>query len=183
MTFETPQTNDNIGSPAQRLMSRCTKTLLLASEDLLMPKIISPSTVKLELCNQKVKQKFYHDCGTKPLDPLHEGEKVLFREDGKWMPAVIEKETHLPQSYIIATPNGHMYRRNRMHLRPAPTRTMSCEDEDTLTDTEDNDDHPPTTDGQTQCPDVKPQLRRSSRIIQRPDRYDPSPTKYLRGEM
>ena len=131
--------------------------------------------MKLELRNQKAKQKFYHHRGTKPLDPLHEGEKVLFWEDGRWMPAVIEKETHLPQLYIIATPNGQMYQTNRTHLKPAPTHTMSCEDEDTLTDIEDNDDHPPTTDGQTQRLDVEPQLRRSSRIIKRPDRYDPSP--------
>jgi len=96
LDFQNTPTDDNIGSPAQRLMGQCTKMLLLASEDLLMPKTISSSTVKLELRNQKAKQKFYHDCSTNPLDPLHEGEKVLFQEDGKWMPAVIEKETHLP---------------------------------------------------------------------------------------
>ena len=47
----TPQ-SDSIGSPAQRLMGRRTKTLLPTSSALLKPKTINPKAVQEELQKQ-----------------------------------------------------------------------------------------------------------------------------------
>ncbi len=49
LDFRNTPTNDIIGSPAQRLMGRWTKTLLPTTASLLAPKSIQPSIVKTNL--------------------------------------------------------------------------------------------------------------------------------------
>ena len=53
LEYRNTPVSDVIGSPAQRLMGRRTKTLLPTSNKLLQPKTISPRTVKKELCHRK----------------------------------------------------------------------------------------------------------------------------------
>ena len=45
--------SDTLGSPAQRLMSRRTKTLIPTTEKLLQPKTINPRSVQNELLKRK----------------------------------------------------------------------------------------------------------------------------------
>ena len=62
----TPQ-SDNVGSPAQRLMGRHTKTLIPTTKVLLKPKVINPSVVQKELRQCKVVQKHYYNQHVKHL--------------------------------------------------------------------------------------------------------------------
>jgi len=47
---------DGIGSPAQRLMGRRTKTLIPTTDTLLAPKTIDPSVVQMKLTHHKMQQ-------------------------------------------------------------------------------------------------------------------------------
>ena len=55
--------------------------------------------------------------------PLKKGDTVSFQKGSLWLPATILAKTKFPRSYLITTPDGQTYRRNRRHLQP--TRTHS----------------------------------------------------------
>ena len=55
--------------------------------------------------------------------PLKKGDTVSFQKGRLWLPATILANTKFPRSYLITTPDGQTYSRNRRHLRP--TRTHS----------------------------------------------------------
>jgi transposase InsO family protein len=120
LEFHNTPTNDILGSPAQRLMGRRTRTLLPTTHKLLVPKVITPSKVQLELSRQQANQKYYYDKHSHPLTPLKLGDQVNFQKGHRWLPATITANTDSPRSYVITTPNGQIYRRNRRHLRSRP---------------------------------------------------------------
>ena len=103
----TPQ-SENVGSPAQRLMGRRTKTLIPTTKVLLKPKVINPSIVQKELRQRKVVQKRYYNQHAKHLKKLkvHVEESVwLQRQDGRWVPAKVSGVSkQAPRSYFITTP-------------------------------------------------------------------------------
>ena len=70
--------NEQLGSPAQRLMGRCTKTLLPTSSRSLIPQTIKPEIVRNQLKRQD-KQKQYYDQHAKQLPELKKGDKVRLR--------------------------------------------------------------------------------------------------------
>ena len=168
------------GSPAQRLMGRRTKTLLPTTKKLLLPKTINPSAVKKGLLHQQARQKHYYDRHSKPLSQLGMGDKVRFRKGTSWVPAVITRDAELPRSYVITTPDGSSYRRNRRDLQPDFTTSVFEEDES------DDDDPPPLVEdgeGENQTPIANSDqtsaasaaapvpLRRSTRTTPRPYSY------------
>lgn len=109
--------NDQLGSPAQRLMGRRTKTLLPTSNQLLIQKTMKPATVQSQLKQQQNRQKQYYDQHTKQLPELNKGDKVKIQgNEGKWRSATITKVTNTPRSYVVTTPEGSTYRRNRRHI-------------------------------------------------------------------
>ena len=61
-------------SAAQRLFGHRTKTLLPTSTQLLKPQV--PDNIEQKLKQQKTKQTFYYNCGTKELQGFHLGETV-----------------------------------------------------------------------------------------------------------
>ena len=110
--------SETLGSPAQRLMGRRTRTLIPTMQNLLKPKTISPKSVQNELLQCKAVQKHYYDRHTKPLENLKENEAVLMQVKDTWHPAKVVKICkNTPRSYIVTTPQGKSYRRNRRHLR------------------------------------------------------------------
>ena len=123
LEFRNTPTNSLLGSPAQRLMGRRTRTLLPTAHKLLLPKTIPPLQVQSELTKQQADQKYHYDKHSQPLMPLKKGDTVSFQKGRLWLPATILANTKFPRSYLITTPDGQMYRRNRRHLRP--TRTHS----------------------------------------------------------
>ena len=78
--------SDTLGSPAQRLMGRRTKTLIPTMEKLLQPKTISPRSVQNELLKRKATQKFYYDHHTKTLPKINIGDSVLIQTKDTWHP-------------------------------------------------------------------------------------------------
>jgi len=105
-------------SPAQRLMSRRTRTLLPTASSLLRPKVSAHSTEKLERKRQKAK--FYHDRHVKQLPELEIGQEVRsapLRKNQTWKPAIcVEKLSD--RSYVVQA-GSETLRRNRQFLRPA----------------------------------------------------------------
>ena len=114
--------------PAQRLMSRRTRTLLPTASSLLRPEVCTQSTEKLEWKRQKAK--FYHDRHVKQLPELGIGQEVRIqslRKNQTWKePTCIEKLSD--RSYVVKSGN-ELFRRNRQFLKPvaepAPTEKQS----------------------------------------------------------
>lgn len=102
-------------SPAQLLMSRRLKSRLPTTTPLLQPEIQVNVAAGLR-AKQKI-QKQYYDVGSRVLPPLQKGEKARMQREGKWSPVtIIAQHGTAPQSYLVQTPDGRIYRRNRRHL-------------------------------------------------------------------
>ena len=180
LEYQNTPISDTLGSPAQRLMGRRTKTLLLTSTKLLEPKLFNPQSALKELKNRKRRQKFYYDRHTTPLRLLTVGYTVMMRTQGKWEPAtVIAVSQNGPRSYIVNTPGGQSYRRNRHHLEPAPSSldtrqhyqtNQNCDDwldnTGTVDETDNAETEMPAEQGSNHVPPL--QLHRSQRTIRKP---------------
>lgn len=119
-------------SPTELLMGRKIRTTLPTLEKNLQPKWPNRKTIVQKDAVEKAKQAFYFNRrhGARPLPPLHPGDTVIAKLDQEkaWVtPAVVSKECVTPRSYLLQTPQGAMFRRNRRHLRnhledlPQPT--------------------------------------------------------------
>ncbi|CAB4002906.1 Transposon Ty3-G Gag-Pol poly [Paramuricea clavata] len=125
---------DNIlGSPAQRLMARRTKTLLPISDTLLKPSVIEPSEVTKRLSHYRQQSKKYYDRTAKPLPNLQKGDVVRVTDiKGKYMKkGTVINETSYPRSYMVNI-NGRNYRRNRRHLLKVKEEPDSEHEYDTI---------------------------------------------------
>ena len=110
-------------SPAQRQLSKHTRTLLPVSKTLLKPVALDNELVKRELEKKRLKSKETYDRGVHAAHPsLQQGEWVYTKPNptqrgSPWnYGKVLRKET--PRSYTITTPKG-LVRRNRIQLRAA----------------------------------------------------------------
>ena len=101
-------------SSSQLLMSRITKSKLPVSNNLLHPKLATGVVKELTHCQQR--QKHYYDMTAKPSSPLKENDSVRIRQNNTWVPARVTHPVTTPRSYIVSTPSGQEYRRNRRHL-------------------------------------------------------------------
>ena len=112
----TPQEGYNT-SPAQRMMSRNTKTLLPVSASLLKPHV-AQNTMD-SILKKKDKQQRYYNRGAKALEQLHQGDRVKLQPFtlGKkgWADGQLVKEV-CPRSYEVQA-DGKAYIRNRRHLQ------------------------------------------------------------------
>ena len=124
-----------VGSPVQQLMGKRTKTLLPTTEELLQPKIIRPSAVRSAILKRQRRQKYYYDRLSRPLPSLKVGESVIFQNNNNiiWKPATVTSVEQAPRSYVITTPEGQMYRRNRRHIRRFQSEVEPDDGDDTFT--------------------------------------------------
>lgn len=107
----------HLGSPAQRLLSRRTRTTLPASNKLFKPSVVKPRQVSHQLAKCRQQQKTYHDKRAKTLPTLSPGDVVRMQGNkGFNKVAVVKHPSDQPRSYVV-TSNGTDYRRNRQHLR------------------------------------------------------------------
>ena len=117
--------------------------------------------------------------------PLNVGDNVMIKENKTWKPATVSGKANGPQSYLVTTPEGQTYRRNRRYMRRFPVQSYQDDqdDEDDVlqpnrrdsgdSDTPQNDvnqDTPSDAANEENAPDTQP-LRRSSRSVTRPERY------------
>ena len=127
------------------------------------------------------------------MQELKVGERVAIEKGGIWCPAVVVAKTQTSRSYIVRTPDGQSYRRNRRHIIKYPATVLEqtypdndfqyCEAE-TQADVCDNNServcgntsnseplspaaNPDTPPTETEAP----QPRRSHRTIKKPVRY------------
>ena len=106
--------DQNIGSPAQRLMGRHTKTQLPTSEALLKPAIVEEEAVMEGLMEHRMPQKHYYDRGSRPLPPIEPGSAIRVQTPEGWEPAEYIRKHDAPNSHIIkAGKQARLYRRNR----------------------------------------------------------------------
>ena len=140
-------------SPAQRLISRRTQTMLPAEKTLLKTKI--EKGVPKKLLKNCLRSKQHYDYVNRQLLELSEWANVRAKISGKtlFFGRIVRKAA--PRSYLIDV-SGQIFRRNRSFVRPTAENT-TC----------DNTPLPQSTD-QNQQPLVNaqltPQLRRSTRI-------------------
>lgn len=110
-----------LGSPAQRLMSRQTRTTLPVAKKLLEPHMCKTQEVHAQLLNRRCVM-----INRQPLQPLMEGQVVQLQTPGGYNRMGMVKEIcQEPRSYIVQS-EGRFYRRNRRHIlpvdEPAPTQ-------------------------------------------------------------
>ena len=125
-----PIDEDTPLSPAQIMYGRRLKTKLPTAIPLLKP--AHSEEIRKSLKQRQYKQKHYYD---KPalksdLKPLEKGENVVMRHDNKWKHGTIERKHELPRSYVVKTPDGRKYRRNRKHLCPTKSVPIRTEPEE-----------------------------------------------------
>lgn len=105
-------------SPAQRLMSRRTRTLLPTSEKLLKPKL--SESVQEEKWKTRTKQAFYYNRNARDLPPLKTGDSVRIQPTSNpkapWKKATVQEQVNV-RSYKVLTEDGSALRRNRRHLK------------------------------------------------------------------
>ena len=148
-------------SPAQRLMSRRTRTLLPARETLLKPQLAE--SVKEERNKIKRKQAFYYNRNAKDLPPLERGDTVRLKplKNAKepWKKATVQGKVNV-RSYSVLTEDGSILRRNRRHLKatkeqPIPPQTDQMLEKSNTSATETSSHSSPQKPPSPQTP-VKP---------------------------
>ena len=112
----TPQEGYNT-SPAQRMMSRSTRTTLPVSTSLLKPHMAKNSSESI--LQRQAKQRRHYDKGSKALQQLYEGDRVKIQPvtPGQkfWTDGRVVRQVR-PRSYEVQA-DGKVYVRNRRHLR------------------------------------------------------------------
>ena len=102
-------------SPAQRLISRRTKTLLPSTETLLKPQVPDTEEQQRLLRQQQLKQAQYYNKTAKDLPKLAIGDVVRMKpiknQERIWRKATVTQKVD-DRSYVVETPEGGTYRRN-----------------------------------------------------------------------
>jgi len=102
-------------SPAQLLMSRQLRAALPLTSGQLNPQVANQLLVQTRMASNKQRSKEYYDRSAHPLQPLQIGDSVRIRFGRSWKPANVTRKVN-NRSYIVKTPDGTQYRRNRRHL-------------------------------------------------------------------
>lgn len=107
-----------LGSPAERLMSRQTRTTLPVCKQLLVPRPKSNTVIKAGLVCKRHAQKQCYDKSSIPFRPLLPGEVVRIQtHHGHDHVGTIKDVCKEPRSYIVQSEGGE-YRQNRRHVLP-----------------------------------------------------------------
>lgn len=146
-------------SPAQRLLSRRTRTLLPIRDSLLEPKVTNNRSGLIK--NQQRQAKYYNQTA-KDMDPLKPGDVVRvqpFVPNTLWRKARVSTPLG-NRSYAVELDTGSILRRNRRHLRKA----VEARPDTSLHSQSDTEPEPVSKRGAT------PQntVTKSGRIVQRP---------------
>ena len=113
LDYRNTPTQGSESSPAQRLMSRRTKTLLPTTAKLLAPRVVE---------NHHQEIVTYYNRGAKDLPRLRKEDKVRIQDHGQGLKkspsvkATVKAEVGI-RSYEVETQDGRVLRRNRSHLR------------------------------------------------------------------
>ena len=111
-------------SPAQRLLSRRTRSFITGHPSLYEPQV--QKEVTEHLINKRRKAKKYYDHGARSLPDLVIGQPIRAKTrpkvaDSPWVPGYVKAQV-APRSFLVEV-NGRDYRRNRVHLRDSADAT------------------------------------------------------------
>ncbi|XP_056155207.1 receptor-type tyrosine-protein phosphatase N2 [Lampris incognitus] len=109
-------------SPAQLLMGRRLRGKLPTSTSLLPPE--GTVQVRRQLREKQEKQKLYFDRQTRRPSDLQAGENVRVQRGEPWQPAVALHKHQQPRSFVVRTPDGRLYTRNRKYLQKTDEKTF-----------------------------------------------------------
>ena len=119
---------DDVDSPAQILMSKRLRSIILIKGDaLLKAKVMDAHKVMEKLELKKRKQKHYFDQQTKALPVLETGDQIRERMGKSWKPRRVVQHVEMPRSYEIQT-EGRKYCQNRRMLIKSPEDNLSSLD-------------------------------------------------------
>lgn len=105
-------------SPSQLFFGRQVKTRMPIDESLLTGQEVDNPSIRVRLEQKRETQKRYYDRNAKPLPPLAEGQKVMFRKNSKdWRYGVVVRKVN-SRSYVVKDGFGNHFRRNRRFLLP-----------------------------------------------------------------
>ena len=107
---------DGFESPAKLLMSRNLRSIIPVLPQHFKPKTTDAKAFRANRERIQLQQKAYHDRQARNLPALEKGEFVRMRVGKQWKPAIVTKNANEPRSYLVQTPEGKTYRRNRSHL-------------------------------------------------------------------
>ena len=107
---------DSNASPTQLLMGRRTRAILPITKSQLRPCTVDPESFHRARELKQQSQKKYYDRGAKELPLMSRGDPVGVQLEKKWTPAVITDVASTPRSFIVQTPSGQLFRRNRKFL-------------------------------------------------------------------
>lgn len=117
--------NNDLKSPAERLMSRSTRTTLQTHNSHLRPQVVS--NVKSNIKSLRRIQKRYVDRGTRNGPTFHTNDKVKLRIGHRdWIGAKILEITDKPRSYILERQDGKLLRRNSSQIRSTQANIKSA---------------------------------------------------------
>lgn len=120
LDYRNTPTEGTNSSPAQRLMSRGTRTLLPTATSLLHPKVVEG--VDEQIKQKKQKAKYYDDRTAKILPEIEVGQEVRVaptERNKPWKRATCVQKLS-GRSYLVKT-SKETVRRNRQSLKPAPS--------------------------------------------------------------
>ena len=109
-----------LASPAKLLMSRQLRSISPVLPKHLDSKVIPPSSFQQARERQQKLQSESYKRHSKDLKPLLKDQTVWVKLDpnARWQKALIlEKYEYAPQSYILQTEKGKIYRQNRQQIR------------------------------------------------------------------
>ena len=117
---------DDVGSPAQLLMSRRLQSILPNTLSQLQPSVVDPRKVEEKLKKKQERQKKYYDVGSRVLPSLQHGEMVRVQVGDQWKKATVKTQVTNPRSYNLKMPRREV-RRNRVHIRRQNGNTATKE--------------------------------------------------------
>ena len=119
-------------SPAQRLFSRRTRSLLPMTAALLKPSVSDENVTHTKLHRRQQQQAKYYNRGARDLQPLEPGDTVRvepWRAGRKeWQKGVVKSRID-KRSYEVELPQG-LLRRNRVELHKSNEAPIKVEDDD-----------------------------------------------------
>ena len=158
-------------SPAQKMMSRRTRTLLPTTSNLLTPDLVPKTLLKKAAKYSKERQAHYYNKGAKELPILHEGDRVRMKPFVKgqtsWSSATVTRRLD-ERSYEVETETGSALRRNRIYLRKSDDNKQEPGDPPVITPAPENPAVAPPSPRKPPGLDTDMKTTRSGRVSKPP---------------
>lgn len=105
-------------SPSQLFFGRQAKTRMPIDESLLLRSEVDNMSIHRKHKLKRETQKQYYDRTARPMPPLAEGQKIMFRKNSRdWHYGIVIRKVN-NRSYVVKDSFGNHFRRNRRFLSP-----------------------------------------------------------------